>query len=187
MRKLPPKQLDFVDEYLKDLNATQAAIRAGYSEKTARQQAARLLSNVGIQEAIAEGMKARAQRTQVDVDYVLCRMVEIDQMDVLNIMTDAMELKPVSEWPRVWRQYLSGFDLAEMFEGSGDARSAVGILKKIKWPDKMKNLELLGRHLGMFRDRVELTGANGGPVQSISAVTNDPIEAAKLYQQMMNA
>jgi phage terminase small subunit len=66
MAKLTPKQLRFVDEYLVDLNATQAAIRAGYSAKTANEQGARLLSNVMVQAALAERMKAREQRTEVN-------------------------------------------------------------------------------------------------------------------------
>ena len=131
-------------------------------------------------------MQARASRTEIDADYVLRRMVEIDQMDVLDIMSDDMQLKPVSQWPKVWRQYLSGFDLAEMFEGRGDDREMVGLLKKIKWPDKVKNLELLGRHFGMFTDNVALSGKGGGPIQTVTAVT-DPQEAAKIYQQLMSS
>ncbi|WP_186157053.1 terminase small subunit [Burkholderia gladioli] len=164
-KQLTPKQQRFVEEYLLDLNGSAAARRAGYSERTANEQATRLLANVHVQAAVAVQIKSRTERNQVDADYVLQRMVEIDKMDVLDIMTDEMALKPVSEWPRVWRQYLSGFDLAEMFEGSGDARAAVGILKKIKWPDKVKNLELLGRHFGMFKETIEHTGKNGGPIQ----------------------
>ncbi|WP_368647735.1 terminase small subunit [Castellaniella ginsengisoli] len=157
MAKITPKQARFVEEYLKDLNATQAAIRAGYSQRSAKQRAAELLALPHVQAAVSEAQAARSKRTEIDQDYVLARMVEIDQMDVLDIMTDDMALKPVSEWPRAWRQYLSGFDLAEMFEGRGDEREIVGILKKIKWPDKTKNLELLGRHLGMFRDKLDVT------------------------------
>ncbi|MGS1116009.1 terminase small subunit [Castellaniella sp. UC4442_H9] len=157
MAKIPPKQRRFIEEYLKDLNGTQAAIRAGYSERSAKQQAEALLSKPHIQAAVSEAQAARSKRTEIDQDYVLARMVEIDQMDVLDIMTDTMSLKPVSEWPRVWRQYLSGFDLAELFEGKGDDRAMVGVLKKIKWPDKVKNLELLGRHLGMFKDKIDVT------------------------------
>ncbi|WP_186064410.1 terminase small subunit [Burkholderia gladioli] len=164
-KHLTAKQAAFVEEYLKDLNATQAAIRAGYSARTADVIGGQLLGKTLVAAAVAEQIKSRTERNQVDADYVLQRMVEIDKMDVLDIMTDEMALKPVSEWPRVWRQYLSGFDLAEMFEGSGDARAAVGILKKIKWPDKVKNLELLGRHFGMFKETVEHTGKNGGPIQ----------------------
>jgi phage terminase small subunit len=154
---LTNKQRRFVAEYLKDLNGAQAAIRAGYSERSAKQQAEALLSKPHIQAAVSEAQAARSKRTEIDQDYVLARMVEIDQMDVLDIMTDDMALKPVSQWPRVWRQYLSGFDLAEMFAGQGDERALVGILKKIKWPDKVKNLELLGRHLGMFKDKLDVT------------------------------
>jgi phage terminase small subunit len=149
---LTPRQQRFVDEYLIDLNATQAAIRAGYSAKTAHSQGERLLRHVEVSAAIAAAKKARAERAEVDADYVLKRMIEIDQMDVLDIMDDDMAIKPVSEWPKVWRQYLSGFDLAEMFDGRGEQREMIGILKKIKWPDKVKNLELLGRHFGMFKD-----------------------------------
>ena len=156
-KKLTPKQKRFVEEYLVDLSATAAARRAGYSERTANQQGPRLLVNVGVASAITEAMAKRSDRVEVDAAYVVERLVEIDKMDVLDILTDDMALKPVSEWPRVWRQYLSGFDLAEMFEGTGDAREMVGIMKKIKWPDKVKNLELLGRHFGIFNDKLELS------------------------------
>ncbi|HFH2889955.1 terminase small subunit [Pseudomonas aeruginosa] len=145
---LTAKQRLFVDEYLIDLNATQAAIRAGYSQRRAAEIGSQNLRKPEIAAAIQAAMQARASRTEIDADYVLRRMVEIDQMDVLDIMSDEMQLKPVSQWPKVWRQYLSGFDLAEMFEGRGDDREMVGLLKKIKWPDKVKNLELLGRHVG---------------------------------------
>jgi len=176
---LNPKQRRFVEEYLVDLNATQAAIRAGYSPKTANEQAARLLAKVSIQQAIQAAQQARSARTQIDTDYVLRRMVEIDQMDVLDIMDDQMSLKPVSQWPGIWRTYLSGFDLAEMFEGRGEDRDMVGILKKIKWPDKVRNLELLGRHLGMFKDRIEHTGKNGGPIQTVSVSKDEFREIAR--------
>jgi phage terminase small subunit len=178
---LTNKQRRFVEEYLIDLNATQAAIRAGYSKKTARQIGEENLSKPDIAKAVQEAQAKRSERTEVDVDYVVKRMVEIDQMDVMDIMTDSMSLKPVSDWPRVWRQYLSGFDLAEMFEGRGEERDMVGILKKIKWPDKIKNLELLGRHLGMFK--VEHTGAGGGPIQH---VTMTPHQFTSLAQEMLN-
>lgn len=166
---LTDKQRRFVEEYLVDLNATQAAIRAGYSQKTASSQGERLLRNVEVAKALQAAQAARSTRTSIDADYVLNRLVEIDQMDVLDILNDDMGLKPVSEWPPVWRRYLSGFDLAEMFGGTGEERSAIGYLKKIKWPDKVKNLELLGRHVGVraFRDQVEHTGKNGGPVEVV--------------------
>lgn len=157
MSKLTAKRQRFAQEYVIDLNGTAAARRAGYSERTANEQAARLLANASVQAEVSRLMAERSKRTEINADHVLKRMAEIDAMDVLDIMNDDMSLKPVSEWPKVWRQYLSGFDLAEMFEGNGDAREMVGILKKIKWPDKLKNLEMLGRHFGMFNDKLELS------------------------------
>lgn len=76
MPKLTAKQQRFVDEYLIDLNATQAAIRAGYSVKTANEQAARLLANVSVQETVQQRMADRQKRTEVDQDYVLMTIKE---------------------------------------------------------------------------------------------------------------
>lgn len=169
MAKLTDKQELFAREYLKDLNATQAAIRAGYSEKTARATGCENLTKPDIAERIIQLKDARNEEVGVDAAYVLRRLVEIDQMDVLDIMKDDMSLKPVSDWPASWRRYLSGVDVAEMFEGRGDDREMVGILKKIKWPDKVKNLELLGKHVTVqaFKEQVsnEHTGKDGGPIE----------------------
>ncbi|HCQ8179607.1 terminase small subunit [Morganella morganii] len=154
---LTDKQEMFCREYLIDLNATQAAIRAGYSVKTANRTASENLSKPDIQIRISELMKERSDRLQIDADYVLNRLVEIDQMDVLDILHDDGGIKPIHEWPKVWRISLSGMDLAEMFESKDGERDLVGILKKIKWPDKVKNLELLGKHISVqaFREQVK--------------------------------
>lgn len=141
-RKLTAKQAAFVSEYLIDLNATQAAIRAGYSEKTSDTQASRLLSNVKVSHAVQERMSQRSQRTQVDADYVLNRLHEIDQLDVLDILNDDGTIKSVREWPKSWRTSITGLDVQELM--SGDIQS---VMKKIKFPDKIRNLELLGRHV----------------------------------------
>ncbi|MBP6018786.1 MAG: terminase small subunit [Burkholderiaceae bacterium] len=187
-RKLTPKQQRFVEEYLIDLNATQAAIRAGYSPRSAKQHADAMLAKPHIAAAVAAAQASRSERIEVDIDYVVKRMVEIDQMDVLDIMNDAMELKPVSQWPKVWRQYLSGFDLAEMFEGRGNDRELVGILKKIKWPDKIKNLELLGRHLGMFKEKVEIEGhLTTTQVPDLSNMSDEQLEKLEFIARTMAA
>tara|TARA_R100000789_G_scaffold21676_2_gene24505 strand:- start:589 stop:1002 length:414 start_codon:yes stop_codon:yes gene_type:complete len=89
MSKLTPKQCRFVDEYLVDLNATQAAIRAGYSEKTAREQGARLLSKVHIQAAIQVGQSAAQKRTRRTMDDVLA--------DLRAVAQDAMQKIPDKE------------------------------------------------------------------------------------------
>ncbi|HDC4673066.1 terminase small subunit [Enterobacter kobei] len=151
----------YCQEYIKcPENQTQAAINAGYSPNTAAKFASQNMRDERVQKRIAELMKERNKRMRVSADYVLMRLVEIDQMDVLDILNDDMSIKPVSEWPKVWRQYLTGFELADMFEGRGDEKELVGILKKIKWPDKVKNLELIGKHVDVnaFKERLEVSG-----------------------------
>ncbi|MGL5282916.1 MAG: terminase small subunit, partial [Plesiomonas shigelloides] len=100
---LTDKQEMFCREYLIDLNATQAAIRAGYSEKTANRTASENMSKPDIQSRIAELKAQRNDLVGINATYVLKRLVEIDQMDVLDILTDSGELKAVRDWPLTWR------------------------------------------------------------------------------------
>ena len=177
-KKLKAKHEVFCREFLVDLNATQAAIRAGYASRRAHVTGAELY----------ELKQERIDQLGIDANYVLMRLVEIDRLDVADILEDDLSIKPLSAWPESWRRYLSGFNLAEMFEGRGDDREMVGILKKIKWPDKVKNLELLGRHVSVqaFKDNVknEVTGADGGPVRT--EITNlTPEQAAEAYRKIM--
>ncbi|HBQ4733924.1 TPA: terminase small subunit [Escherichia coli] len=160
-KPLTAMQEAYCQSYIKTPeNQTQAAINAGFSPNTAAVKASVMMRDERIQKRIAELMEERNKRMRVSADYVLMRLVEIDQMDVIDILNDDMSIKPVSEWPKVWRQYLTGFELADMFEGRGDEKELVGILKKIKWPDKVKNLELIGKHVDVnaFKERLEVSG-----------------------------
>lgn len=152
MRKLTNKQKLFVKEYLIDLNATKAALRSGYSEATASDIGRELLRKTTVAKAIKEAMDKRTERTKINADYVLNRLVEIDQLDVVDILQDDGKLKPIQEWPKSWRQSITGIDVQELM--NGDIESLV---KKIKWPDKLKNLELLGKHVAVsaFNEKQE--------------------------------
>ncbi|EMM7151726.1 terminase small subunit [Pseudomonas aeruginosa] len=145
---LTKKQRLFVDEYLIDLNATQAAIRAGYSIRRATEIGYQLLQRPEVAQAIQAAMAERSKRTEVEADYVIRRLREIDEMDVLDILEDDGSFRSIRDWPRAWRQFLSGIEIAELFEGRGDDRRIAGVLRKVKWPDKLRNLELLSRHVG---------------------------------------
>ncbi|EOC0077717.1 terminase small subunit [Cronobacter turicensis] len=153
---LTGKQEMFCREYLIDLNATQAAIRAGYSVKTANRTASENLSKPDIQNRIAELKNKRNEDVGINAAYVLQRLVEIDQMDVADILNDDGSLKAVSQWPKCWRITLQGIDLASTIRNF-DEETEETILKKIKWPDKVKNLELLGKHVDVqaFREQVK--------------------------------
>ncbi|HHJ1482378.1 terminase small subunit [Pseudomonas aeruginosa] len=145
---LTKKQRLFVEEYLVDLNATQAAIRAGYSTRRATEIGYQLLQRPEVAQAIQAAMAERSKRTEVEADYVIRRLREIDEMDVLDILEDDGSFRSIRDWPRAWRQFLSGIEIAELFEGRGDDRRIAGVLRKVKWPDKLRNLELLSRHVG---------------------------------------
>lgn len=180
MAKLTDKQELFAREYLKDLNATQAAIRAGYSVKTAQEQASRLLSNVMVQSRISDLKAERNEEVGIDAAYVLKRLVEIDQMDVLDILLPNGELKPIKDWPKTWRTTLSGMDVTEM---AGDDP---GFLKKIKWPDKVKNLELLGKHVTVqaFKDNVKTE--QSGMVQVVNYTPADYAAAQSQLEEKLD-
>ena len=174
MANLTPKQQRFVEEYLIDLNATQAAIRAGYSEKFAGTNADKLLKNTNVAQAIQAAKAEREERTKIDADYVLKRLVEIDQMDVLDIMDENLNMKPLKEWPKIWRQYINNVESIELSDGEG-------WLKKIKWPDKVKNLELIGKHVsvGAFKDKIEHSGDPNNPINmSLKVVFENDGEAS---------
>lgn len=140
-------------------NQTQAAINAGFSPNTAAVKASNMMRDERIQKRIAELMEERNKRMRVSADYVLMRLVEIDQMDVLDILNDDGSLKPIREWPKIWRTTLSGFDLSSTIMNMNED-SIETILKKIKWPDKVKNLELIGKHVDVnaFKERLEVSG-----------------------------
>jgi phage terminase small subunit len=178
---LTDKQEMFCREYLIDLNATQAAIRAGYSEKTANEQGAQNLAKLSIQNRISDLKLQRNEQVNIDAGYVLRRLVEIDQMDVLDILKDDGGIKAISEWPKVWRTTISSFDINTSITNF-DETTIENMLKKIKWPDKVKNLELLGKHISVmaFKEQAshELTGKNGSPIE-VATLTKDEYRAAR--------
>ncbi|ECD1688536.1 terminase small subunit [Salmonella enterica subsp. enterica serovar Newport] len=159
-KPLTAMQEAYAQEYTKcPENQTQAAINAGFSPNTAAVKASVMMRDERIQKRIAELMEERNKRLRVSADYVLLRLVEIDQMDVIDILNDDGTMKPIREWPKIWRTTLSGFDLSSTIMNM-DETSIETILKKIKWPDKVKNLELIGKHVDVnaFKERLEVSG-----------------------------
>ena len=146
MAKLTTKQELFCKEYIVDLNASQAALRCGYSTKTAAAIGNENLQKPQIKTRIQELMQSRNERVDCDAKYVLNRLKEIDELDILDIMLDDLTgFKRLSEWPKAWRTSIGGIDLMTI---SGDD-NIESVVKKIKWPDKTKNLELIGKHVNV--------------------------------------
>lgn len=161
--RLTPKMACFALEYIVDLNATAAATRAGYSEKTARWQGARLLENPLVAEEITRLMDERSTRTKIGADWILRRLAAEADADMADIYNRDMTLKPVHDWPEIWRKGLvAGVDVQQIMEGAGT-------IVKVKISDRIKRLELLGKHVdvGAFRDKVSVENPDGSPLQVI--------------------
>lgn len=143
MVKLTDKQAAFVRQYLVDLNATQAAIRAGYSERTASRIGPQLLGKNCVREAIEKAQAKRARRVEVTQDYVLSNLVEVVErtMQRAPVLDRKGEQVTDEEGRAVWT-----------FDAKGANRA----------------LELLGKHLGIFTDKIraEVSGPDGGPMAS---------------------
>lgn len=158
---LTPKEHRFCEEYLIDLNATQAAIRAGYSRHTARQAGSELLSKPVVQAEIERLRDERSERTKINADWVLTRLAAIAEADLNDLYDTTGELLPVEDWPMIWRQGLvAGVDVEQLFEGRGEEREQIGVVKKIKTIDRMRAIEMIGKHVNVkaFEERVAVTG-----------------------------
>lgn len=157
--ELTAKQQRFVEEYLVDLNATQAAIRAGYSEATAKEQGSRLLTNVNIAEAIAEAQKARSERTGITADRVLQELARIGFSDLRNCLTSEGHLVDPQDWDDDTAAAISSLEVVKTNRGEKEEKDRpIEYTHKIKVWDKNSALEKIGKHLGMFVDRSHLTG-----------------------------
>lgn len=157
---LTDKQRRFVEEYLVDLNATQAAIRAGYSERTAYRTGADNLRKPQIAAAIADAQAARSQRTQVEADQVVKELALLAFSDigqVLDFAGDALHLRQPSAIPESARRCISGIKVRRYTEGRGEDALEVEVTEFKLW-SKTDALEKLGRHLGLFKDILEHRG-----------------------------
>ena len=157
---LTPKQQRFVDEYLIDLNATQAAIRAGYSEKTAYRTGADNLKKPQIKQAVEVAQSGREKRTEITADRVLEGLAAVAFGDLRTLFSDTGALISPSDLPDAAAKMLAGIEVSTVSRGEGDVEHVA----KVKTNDRLKALELLGKHLGMFVDRRELSGPGGGPI-----------------------
>ena len=149
MAKLREKQQLFVDEYLIDLNGTQAAIRAGYSAKTANEQASRMLANVSIQQAISEKMAERSKRTGVNQDRVVQELAKIAFLKMTDVVDHNGKIKDDAS-----EDDLSCIESIKYKHSDTDTGSSTE--REVKTASKLKALELLGKHLGMWNYKLDV-------------------------------
>ena len=153
--KLTPKQKRFVDEYLIDLNATQAAIRAGYRSNSARVTAAKLLTKANIEIYLAQQQKDRESRTMITQEMVLKEYGKISFFDPRRLYDDEGNLLPVHKLEADVAAAIGGVDVISRRIGDEE----IEITKKVKFIDKKGALDSLAKHLGMFDGKGKLPDA----------------------------
>ncbi|MBN3853819.1 terminase small subunit [Paraburkholderia sp. Ac-20340] len=171
---LSEKHQRFIGEYLIDLNATQAAIRAGYSAATAYSQGQRLLKHVEVAKAIRSEKKARADRMRVTQDRVLLEVARIAFFDPRKLFNSEGAPIPINQLDDDTAAALAGVEVLEEYEGSGEERRFIGYTKKYKVADKNTALTNAMRHLGMLKDSLNLNLPPGGALVRVEFV--DPPE-----------
>ncbi|GGZ21819.1 terminase small subunit [Asticcacaulis endophyticus] len=187
-RDLTDKQKRFVEEYLIDLNATQAAVRAGYSVSTAHSIGHENLSKPEIIFAISEAQASRSKRTEITADRVLQELAKVgfaNASDVVNWGTKEVAFGFTDDGKRLPAEEIGSASLVKYVDAPfvdpinrddlpDDIKAAVSEVKltkdgfAIKMHDKVGALEKIGRHLGMFKDKVELTGRDGADLPAPS-------------------
>ena len=160
-KRLTPRQAMFVSEILVDGNASAAAKRAGYSERTARQIGDENLSKPDIAEAIAKAQAKRLERNEVSADRVIAELARVAFFDVRKLLNADGTMKPLDELDDDTAAVIAGLDLAEICDGDGNV---VGVLKKLKICEKLGALDKLARHLGMFNDKLKISGDAENPL-----------------------
>ena len=152
-------QKRFCDEYLVDLNATRA-YKVAYSrckkDETASVNGSKLLRNTKVQEYISKQQKEIEKRTEVTQDMVIQELAKIAFLDIRKLYTENGQLKNIADIDSDVAGAISSLETLEEYDGYGDNREKIGDTKKVKVLDKTKALELLGRHLGMFNDKLDV-------------------------------
>lgn len=194
---LTTKQAAFVQEYLIDLNGTQAAIRAGYSEKTAQAIATENLTKPLIKEAIADAMAKRAERTEITQDRVLRELAKIGFSDLSGAVSwgskevafgydadgqrlPADQIMNAALIQRELAPFVEAIPSDMLDEATRGAIAEVALTKdglRIKMHDKRAALADIGRHLGMFKEIREHSGLNGAPLEIITYSNRDRAKA----------
>lgn len=163
---LTPKQAAFVREYLIDLNATQAYIRAGYAARgnAAEVSASQLLRNPKVAAEVAAAQAERAERTKVDSDWVLTRLADEAVADLADIYDENGNLKSIHDWPLIWRQGLvAGIETVQEKIGEDEeGRPEYATVRKVKLSDRIKRVDLIGKHVDVqaFKEKVDVTVTN---------------------------
>lgn len=153
MARFTDKQKMFIDEYLIDLNATQSAIRAGYSPKTAHQIAHDMMGKPHIAEEIARRKAERSRRLGINQERVVEELAKI----AFSRLTDIVDPSTGEIREDATEDDLACLESVKI--KTIPTKSGQGVEREIKMTQKIKAIELLGKHLGMFSDKLKIEGS----------------------------
>ena len=122
---------------------------AGYSEETAQQIGSENLSKPVIRAALEVARKERADRIRVTADSLLQHCSDMLDADIGDILDEVGAFKSIHDWPKIWRQMVSGIDIKELFEWQDGKKSKIGDVAKLKFITRDKLIELTGKHIGV--------------------------------------
>lgn len=159
MHTVTPKQRAFIDEFLKDRNATQAAIRAGYSERTAYSAGSRLLKNVEVSSEIERALNRISERAELKAAMVLDEIRKLAFANLSKAFSDDGRLLHPKDMPEELKTALSLVESEDIFAGRGPMRQKIGETKRIKLHDKVRALEMLAKHFNLLNGPLELSPA----------------------------
>jgi|SRR5579872_1531340 len=146
----------FAREYIQDFNGARAAIAIGYSEKTARAAASRMLTNVTVRNRLAEMSKAKMDALDISTDRILLELARIGFRDVRKLFDGEGNLKPIKDLDAASAAAIAGIDHDELFQYFGEGqRKKIGTTTKVRLADKIRALELLGKYRALFTEKVE--------------------------------
>jgi phage terminase small subunit len=172
--KLTARQARFVEEYLADLNAKQAAIRAGYAERSAASTGYRLLQHAGVAVAIRTALAQRARRARIDADRVLTELAHVGFYDARELCDHDGRPLPLQRLPDGAAKAVSAFEVVSRRAAGG----GVELVTKVKFYDKLAALEKLGRHLGLYAGGSSLADAGA------EAADDDGVDDVELAQRI---
>jgi phage terminase small subunit len=185
--KCTDQQELFCREFIIDLNGTQAAIRSGSpdNEASAAVTASRWLSMAKVQKRIAELKSDQFKRLEINADEVLGELKRIGFSDLRKIFKDDGKVKEVMDWPDDIASCISSIEVEETFDGFGENKTWTGYTKKVRFWDKTKCLELMGKHLKLFTEKHELSGVDGKPIEIKNASKLSDEELATEIKAML--
>lgn len=177
---MTPAQKRFADEYLIDLNATRA-YKVAYpnckKDETASAAGSRMLGNVKVKQYIEAKQKELEEKSGVTQQKIIEELAKIAFADIRKAYDKNGNLRPIQDLDDDTAGAIIGVESFEEYDGRGDDREYIGDTKKIKMADKIRAAELLGKHLGMFKEKIEISKSSEDTIKEIDEYIKRKVDA----------